>query len=264
MKKKAVTMLMIAGAAVLTACGGGGNQAQTDTASVLTDGVLTVGIACGEDRSCFRATDVEGNPVYAGWECEVLNILADNLPENVTMEYIYAADQKELTTMLAEGRVDLAAGSYTRLDNYSSQYLVSDNYGYGSIYLVNAKNSYIDNLAAYKDESIGVSNAIPAVSVTEVPGIEGVVQSAYIDMSLMSIDIRAGVVDAGLCTEREAVQLLNDPELNIQELRHGPQIGLVFLMPGGQNDLLSRVNAAISTHYDELAEAGSRPYSSQQ
>ena len=263
MKKKAVTMLMIAATAVLTACGGE-KQVQTDAVSVLNDGVLTVGIACGEDRSCFRATDVDGNPVYAGWECEVLNILADNLPENVKMEYIYAADQKELTTMLAEGRVDIAAGSYTRLDTYSSQYLVSDNYGYGSIYLVNAKNSYIDNLAAYKDESIGVSNAIPAVSVTEVPGIEGVVQSAYIDMSLMSIDIRAGVIDAGLCTERETVQLMNDPELNIQELRNGPQIGLVFLMPGGQNDLQNRVNAAISTHYDELAEAGSRPYSSQQ
>jgi ABC-type amino acid transport substrate-binding protein len=225
--------------------------------------VLTVGIACGEDRSCFRATDESGNPVYAGWECEVLNVLADNLPENVTMEYIYAADQKELTTMLAEGRVDIAAGSYTRLDTYASQYLLSDNYGYGSVYLVNAKNSYIDNLAAYKDENIGVSNSIPATSVSEVPGIEGAVQSAYIDMSLMAIDIRAGVVDAGLCTEREAVQLLNDAELNIQELRNGPQVGMVFLLPGGQTDLLNRVNSAISTHYDELADAGSRPYSSQ-
>ena len=257
-------MLIMAGALMLTACGGGGQTATGGAGSVLADGVLTVGIACGGDRSCFRATDSEGNPVYAGWECEVLNVLPEYLPENVQIDYVYASDQKELTTMLAEGRVDLAAGGYTRLDTYSSQYLVSDNYGYGSLYLVNAKNAYLDNLAAYKDENIGVSNSIPVNNLSEIPGIDGVIQSAYIDMSLMSIDIRADVVDAGICTEREAVQLMSDAELNIQELRSGPQIGLVFLLPGGQAELLGYVNAAISKHYDELAEAGSAPYSTQQ
>ena len=263
MKKKAVTLLMIGSAAVLTACGGKG-ASQQEAPSVLADGVLTVGIACGEDRSCFRSTDEDGNPVYAGWECEVLNVLPEYLPENTQIEYIYAADQKELTSMLADGRVDMAAGSYTRLDTYASQYLVSENYGYGSLYLVNAKNAYVDNLAAYKDENVGVSNSIPVTSAADIPGIEGVVQSAYIDMALMSIDIRAGVVDAGICTEREAVQLMSDAELNIQELRNGPQIGMVFLLPGGQTDLLKSVNKAISVHYDELAEAGSRPYASKQ
>ena len=263
MKKKAMAMIIPALAILFTACGKGATS-QTDEASVIADGVLTVGIACGGDRSCFRATDVDGSPVYAGWECEVLNILPEELPENVQLEYVYAADQKELTSMLADGRVDLAAGSYTRLDTYSSQYLVSDNYGYGSVYLVNAKNAYLDSLAAYKDQNVGVSNAIPVNNISEIPGIEGVVQTAYIDMALMSIDIRAGVIDAGICTEREAVQLMTDPELNIQELRGGPQVGLVFLMPGGQNDLLKRVNAAISTHLDELAAGGSTPYSMQE
>ena len=263
MKKKAVTLLILAGMMLIGGCGKA-KTAQTDTASVIADGVLTVGIACGGDRSCFRTTDADGNPVYAGWECEVLNILPENLPDDVEIEYIYATDQKELTTMLAEGRVDMAAGSYTRLDTYSSQYLVSDNYGYGSLYLVNVKNSYIDNLAAYKDESIGISNAVPAGSIGEIPGIEGVTQSSYIDMSLMSIDIRAGVINAGICTEREAVSLMGDTDLNIQELRKGPQIGLVFLLPGGQNDLLKSLNAAISKHFDELAEAGSRPYTTEE
>ncbi len=262
MKRKNVLSIMLT-AVLLAGCGGTKN-AQSDAGSVTADGVLTVGIACGEDRSCYRATDEDGNPVYAGWECEVLNILPEYLDEGVSVEYIYAADQKELTNMLAEGRVDLAAGSYTRLDTYASQYMVSDNYGYGSLYLVNAKNAYIDNLGAYTDETIGISNAIPVTSVADIPGIEAVTQSNYIDMSLMSIDIRAGVVNAGICTEREALQLMAEPELNVQELKDGPQIGLVFLLPGGQQSLMAALNHAISTHYDELAAAGTRPYSTQE
>lgn len=243
--------MTLTAAFMLTACGSGSGQT-VSVPSVLDDGVLIVGVANGEDRSCFATTDDNGEAAYGGWEPEVLSILDEQL-EEVKIQYVYAQDQAELLSMLGTGTIEMAAGGFTKLEAYTSQYLVSNNYGYGSLYLVGEKNAFIDTVSAYTDEKIGISASIPPEQVSEIPGIESVVQSHSADITALGNDIRDGIVIAGVCTEREALYYLTDPSFSVTELHGGPQIGLVFLLPAGQTGLLNEVNTAIAAHYDELA-----------
>lgn len=251
MKKTMKWIIPMAGiAASLAACG---KQETPPPPSVLDDKVLVVGLLDTEDRSCYRMVDENGTPFYAGWEPDILGIL-DNANQEITLEYRYASDRAELISWLNTGEVELAAGSFSRMEAYSTQYNVSDEYGIGSIYIVNKKNGYLDTLVAFQDESVGVSAQIPVNKVGEITGIDGVTQKAYADVAVLGHDIENGDVTAGLCTEDEAMYLLRNTELQAAELRGTPQISLVFLSQLGQDYLMEWVNYAIDQHFQSIAK----------
>ena len=246
-KKKNLVITAVAAALTLTACGQK-KEEEPAIPSVLDDGVLVVGLVDTEDRSCFRIVDENGDPFYAGWEPEILQLLDESM-EEATLDYRYAKDQAELISWLNTGEVELAAGSFTRLEGYNGQYLISDDYGYGSLYVVNGKNAYLDTLAAFTDCAVGVSSRIPASSLAEMTGVENVVQNPYADMSQLARDISGGVVSAGVVTEDEMLYILSTTELKAAEMRSTPQVGLVFLSGVGQEYLMSWVNYAIDLHF---------------
>ena len=246
MKKRNLIITAVFAALTFTACGQ--KEEAPAIPSVLDDGVLVVGMVDTEDRSCFRIVDENGNPFYAGWEPDILSQL-DEVLEEVTLEYRVARDQAELISWLNTGEVELAAGSFTRLEGYNGQYLISDNYGYGSLYIVNGKNAYLDTLAAFADCAVGVSSRIPANSLSEMTGVENVVQNPYADMAQLGRDIADGVVSAGVVTEDEMLYILSNSELKAAEMRGTPQVGLVFLAGIGQETLMSQVNYAIELHF---------------
>lgn len=247
MKKRNLVVTAALAALTLTACGQKKEEAPA-IPSVLDDGVLVVGLVDTEDRSCFRIVDENGDPFYAGWEPEILRQLDDAM-EEVTLDYRVARDQAELISWLNTGEVELAAGSFTRLEGYNGQYLISDDYGYGSLYVVNGKNAYLDTLAAFADCAVGVSSRIPASSLAEMTGVENVVQNPYADMAQLARDISGGVVSAGVVTEDEMLYILSTTELKAAEMRSTPQVGLVFLSGVGQEYLMSWVNYAIDLHF---------------
>jgi len=250
MKKALYVTIMLTAISALAGCG----SSQTQTADqALSDGVLVVGLNVAGDSSSYVTTDADGNTVYAGAEIEVLDILRDNY-EGLEIQYVYADSQAQLTQMLYDGQVELAAGSFTSLDAYTSQFLLSDNYTYGGLYLVGNGNAYIDTLTPYADETVGISNAIPVGNLSEVPGIEVVVQSPYSDMKMLSSDIKSGIAIAGLVTEREAAELMDDTELSITEVCGGPRVGRVFLARPGQESLIGVINTAISLRYDNISK----------
>lgn len=249
-KKKNLVITAVGCALALTACGQ--KQEENPIPSVLDDGVLVVGILDTEDRSCYRAIDADGNPYYAGWEPDILTLL-DKKMEDVTLDYRIAKDKAELISWLNTGEVELAAGAFTRLDAYSTQYMLSDDYGFGSVYIVNPKNGYLDTLVAFQDEKVGVSTQIPVNSMSQMKGVDAVVREDYADMAVLGTDIANGVVAAGLCTEEEAMYLLMNTDLQAAEMRATPQMGMVFLSQVGQDKLMSWVNYAIDLHYYNLA-----------
>ena len=227
MKKRNLMITSALAALALTACGQKKEEAPA-IPSVLDDGILVVGLVDTEDRSCFRIVDENGDPFYSGWEPEILRQL-DEVMEECTLEYRVAKE--------------LAAGAFTRLESYSGQYLISDDYGYGSLYIVNGKNAYLDTLAAFADCAVGVSSRIPAGSLAEMAGVENVVQNPYADMAQLARDIAGGV------TEDEMLYILTTTELKAAEMRSTPQVGLVFLAGVGQEKLISWVNYAIDLHF---------------
>lgn len=248
MKKKVLTILA-AGMLLLPAgCG----QKEPEIPSVMEDGILVVGLLDTEDRSCFRTLDENGDPYYAGWEPQILTLL-DKKKEDVTLEYRFASSQEELIRWLNTGEIELAAGAFTRLETLGQQYLMSDDYGYGSLYLVNKRNGYLDTLAAFTDEAVGISARIPVNNVSDIKGVENVVQNAYGDAGSMGVDIANGVISAGVCTEAEAVYIMDNTDLQVIEMRKTPEVGLVFLMPVGQKELQNWVNYAIDLNFYNTA-----------
>ena len=248
MKKKILTILM-AGMMLLPAgCG----QKEPEIPSVLDDGVLVVGLLDTEDRSCFRTLDANGDPYYAGWEPQILTLLDEKM-EEVTLEYRFAKTQDELITWLNTGEIELAAGSFTRLETLGQQYLLSDDYGYGSLYLVNKRNGYLDTMAGFTDEAVGISSRIPVNDIADIKGIETVVQNVYGDVATMGTDITNGVIAAGVCTETEAVYLMDHTDLQVIEMRKSPDVAMVFLMPVGQSSLLKWTNYAIDLNFYNIA-----------
>ncbi|MBO7356523.1 MAG: ABC transporter substrate-binding protein [Lachnospiraceae bacterium] len=242
--------LVTAAALMLTACG---KQEEVPVESVLSDGILTVGLLNTNDRSCYPAEGVDGEPGYAGWEMEILKLI-DHFNEDVVVEIRMANTRTELLDMLSAGEVDLAAGAFTRLDAYGSQYMLSDDYGYGSVYVINPRNGYLDTLAAFEDEVIGVSTLLSVTDVNKLTGIENVTQNPYSDLGMLAADIESGVVAAGICTESEMVTIVNGTDLQACEVRSGPQTSLVFLAQPGQDYLMRWVNWGINRHYNDMAQ----------
>ncbi|MBR1471862.1 MAG: transporter substrate-binding domain-containing protein [Lachnospiraceae bacterium] len=253
MKKKFLTTTAAAMMLTLSACG---QPKEEPIPSVLDDNHLVIGLVDTEDRSCYRMLDENGEVFYAGLEPDILMTMSREmgsmLEEEVVYEYRYARDQAELLSWLNTGEVELAAGSFTRLDTYAQQYSLSDDYGVGSLYLVNKKNGYLDTLAAFEDEAIGVSAQIPAGNISEMTGIENVVQNQYTDVGMLASDITNGVISAAVCTEPEMYQILSNTDLKATELRNTPQVSMVFLSSLGQDYLMQWVNYAIDKcYYDE-------------
>lgn len=250
MKKRNFIIAAAGAALALTACGQ--KKEEPVIPSVLDDGVLVVGILDTEDRSCYRAWDADGNPYYGGWEPNILTLL-DEKNENITLDYRFAESKADLITWLNTGEIELAAGSFTRQESFANQYMLSDDYGFGSLYIVNKKNGYLDTLTAFQDEKVGISTQIPGNSTSGMKGVEGIKSESYADIAVMANDIATGVVAAGVCTEDEVMYILANTDLQAAEMRATPQVGLVFLAQVGQRELMSWVNYAINLHYYNLA-----------
>ncbi|MCR5127082.1 MAG: transporter substrate-binding domain-containing protein [Lachnospiraceae bacterium] len=251
MKKRNRSLAAVGLLLTLTACGQ--KQEENPIPSVLDDGVLVVGILDTEDRSCYRAADADGNPYYGGWEPNILTLLDEKM-EEATLDYRFAQSKAELISWLNTGEIELAAGSFTRLDSYNNQYYLSDDYGFGSVYIVNKNNGYLDTLAAFQDETMGVSTQIPVNNLSQMAGMDRIVQNAYADPAVLAQDISTGVISGGICTEDEVMYILQNTDLQAAEMRSTPQLGMVFLSQVGQDDLMSWVNYAIDLYYYNLAK----------
>ncbi len=240
MRKKAGKLIgmCVLAAVLLPGCAGKDEPAVNAAA----DGVLTVGIIDGED--VFAAKGPGG---YEGIEPSILNRLASEL--GVQIAYAEAGDVQELMDQLDAGTVDVAAGRLGRLETYSSGRLVSDSYAVKGIYLVTPAELYVDSLATFSGENVGVSALTPDAARLELPGSDEVTLVSYADVSGAAEDIGAGVIAALVCTEREALKLAEEG-LRAVELYGGPRVDTVFYLAPGQTELQGELNAVIGEYLD--------------
>ena len=83
-----------------------------------------------------------------------------------------------------------------------------------------------------------------------VNGIQNVQQTVYSDVSRIPQDLEKGVIDAAICTEREALKLLKAGGVSASELLDSPRIQTVFYISPGQSELLAYLNQAINKFLD--------------
>lgn len=246
-RKLACCAAMALTAAALSGCFSR-TPAKEAAASAAADGMLTVGILDGNDAYASS----NGNE-FAGIEPDILNSLAEIL--EVDIEYRRAGDIHELMSLLEDGAVDIAAGRLTRMEAYKDSFLQSRNYGRSGIYLVTKKNRYVDNLAGYSNGTLGISWQIPGYESLNIPYIGELEREEYSDLSKLPEDIEGDVIIAGICTEREAVELLKSGAgIQAAEMRGGPRLEAVFYLAPGQEELTGNLNYAINTFLDRQAQ----------
>ncbi len=255
LKNKYLKSFLLVSTAVTTAvmlAGCGRKNSAAALPSITDDGVLIVGLTVGNDRSSFKSVDEEGSVVYGGLEPEILAYFNSCYPD-IELQYVYTNSNEELLAKLSAGEVELAAGGFAMLDSYKQEFVLTNSYGYGNLYLVNKKGAYIDNLTAYTDKNVGVMNSIPVSALSEIPGIEGVTQNNYDSITTLGNDIEGDVISTGICSEREAVNLLETGKVTVTEISGGPQISLCFLLPAGQNGFAGAFNTVIADYLDYKA-----------
>lgn len=225
-----------------------GSTGQGDVVDAAADGILAVGIVDGDD-SFAR----EGEDGFAGAEPDILKGLAGEL--DVQVEYIKAEDARELMALLGDGKVDIAAGRLTGLESFENSFLKSRNYAKTGIYLITKKNRYVDTLAGYEDGIVGVSWQIPGYEVLDIPYITDLEREVYDDILKLPQDIEKGAILAGICTEREALEILRESDgVQAMEMRGGPRLESFFYLAPGQDALAGSLNRAINTYLDQKAQ----------
>lgn len=233
--------------AVLSGCSSK-TSAGEEVVGAAADGMLTIGILDGDDAYAWST----GNE-FAGIEPDILNSLAETL--EVDIEYRRAEDIHQLMSLLADGSVDIAAGRLTAVETYQESFLQSRNYGRSGVYLITKKNRYVDNLAGYSDGTVGISWQIPGYEILDIPYITELGREEYSDISKMPKDIEDDVIIAGICTEREAVELLKQGgPIQAMEMRDGPRLEAVFYLAPGQEELAGNLNYAINMFLDRQAQ----------
>jgi len=231
-----------------------------EAADAAADGVLQVGIINGEDAYAAAADGDAGDDMddgsgkrFAGIEPEIMGRLGEKL--GVSIEYVEAADRKELMQMLDSGAVEVAAGRLTERDEYSGSYLASRDYGKKGFYLLTKRYNYADTLAVFQDAAVGVSDEIAAASLLSIPCMENTTQVSYGNMAAVPGDIEEGLIRAAVCTEREALALLKSgSSLQAQEIVGSPKEAYVFLLPIGQEKLCLDLNEVINGYLDDQAQ----------
>ncbi len=251
MRKAAVcAALALTGVMLLSGCFGKSEKAEP-AVNAAADGVLTVGIIDGEDAYAFRNTGEEG-PAYGGIEPTILEGLAGAL--EATVEYKEAKSVEDLITMLDAGQIDIAAGRLTKLEVYAGSHLTTRNYARRGLYLITGKNRYVDTLAGFDEGTVGLSWQIPSSATLEIPHIGNLQQTSYSNISEIPADIEAGVICGALCTEREAVSLLESgAQIQVSELQGGNKLEAVFYLAPDQTELTAMANSAINAYLDGLA-----------
>lgn len=229
----------------LTGCFGGGKEASGQEPGV-ADGVLNVGIIDGQD--IYGAGTEAG---FTGIEPELMERFARELGAGI--EYTEAADLDELLGMTETGQVDVAVGRIALRDEYSQTCVASASYGKGGLYLVTRENDFTDTLAGFPEEQVGISEGISSAVKSDIPYLEQVVQTEYSDLTAAVRDMEEGLIQAVLCTEREAISLLGEG-VQAQELRKGPGEAYAALLPAGQEANGALLNAVISQYLDEKAQ----------
>ncbi len=229
-------------ALALAALAGCSSEEPVEAVSAVDDGTLTVGIIDGGD--VFASKTEDG---FTGIEPEILNSLAESL--GVSIAYVEASGVQELMDLLDAGTIDVAAGRLGEVETYSQTHLLSRNYAKKGLYLVTGKNSYVDTLVGFSGETVGISPMVPGSVRLEIPYVSEVNLADYTDLSGVAADIQGGVIRALICTEREAMGLL-DSGLMAKELYNGPRVEAMFYLSPGQETLTASLNSAINQYLD--------------
>lgn len=222
---------------------GSKGEEKAELPAQVTSGVLTVGIIDGGDRFAEKK---DGG--FSGIEAEIARKLADDL--ELELRFVEAEDQEMLLKFLDEKKIDFAAGRFSEEAERAERYISTRNYGKGGYFLLLPRYCYIDNLAGLEGQSVGVSGQVKRLA--EIAFQDRLMIKEYEDIQRMPGDLGENLIRAGILTEREALEMLQNGkyEVQVQEILNTPKEGYVYVLNKGNEALGMKLNETIEHYLD--------------
>lgn len=242
-------VLIVAALAAVTSCSKRGDGKQQNE-KLAVDGTLTVGIIDGEDEYTSKNGDA-----FMGIEPEIAARLGTSL--ELTVAYVQASGQDELLQLLRQGKVDLAMGRLPKLDEEQGDIQASVSYARGGMYLATEKYCYMDNLAALADQSvIMVSKSVSSSIRADIDGLNRMEVQEGDSVSDMAAAIKGKLCMAVICTEREALSMVeeNPDAIQVSELLNSPQDYYSAYVLTASPQLLQNLNGVIGSYMDDRVQ----------
>ena len=210
--------------------------------AVAMEGLLRVGFLDGGDRFTGNAS---GAP--QGIESEIAERVAEDT--GLSKQFKIYGSLEELYGDLRNGELDVVFARIPETDGNLSEFQVSNTYGSGSLFLVTKRYNYMNDLSLINGGQVGVTvNTEPIAD--RVQGAESVTFKSYGDSLALSEDVSNGTLNAGIVNEREAVKLLDDERIQVQELFNSPKESYVAAMQKNSG-FTDAVNNAIYSYRAE-------------
>lgn len=217
-------------------------EEKEDIEDPIDKGIINVGVIDGGDRFLTKS---DGS--YLGIEIDIAKEVAGEV------KFTEAKSQKELIEMLADNKIDIAAGRFIENVEYNKDLTASRNYGKGGYFLLTKEGIYLDNLGSMEGENVATSENVKMVQ--EIADSEKVTLKSFENIKMIPEEIREGRIRAAILTEREAISLLNTEEgIQAQEMSSSPREAYVYLIHKNHTKLLEKVNEKIENYLDKQVE----------
>lgn len=243
MKKK--NKLIKAGALllVLAVLGGCSKRSSSEVDTIRENGVLQVAIV--DTKSQYTSVK-EGKPT--GIEPE----LAEYIAKAIGVEAGYQVfDKKKALEALSSGEADIALGCINSSGSLNAEYLLSTSYAKGYVYVVTKVGDYALTVGSFSDSSIGLERSLDEETRGRFYEAEGIQISDYSSAEDASQAILSGSIRAYICYENQAKQLLENPELQIQQIANIDPEEFVIVTRKNNQTLASGINTLIQQFLEE-------------
>ena len=236
-----VLIFLVVGIVAMTT----GNR-QTGAATV-APGTLTAAIVVGDDRFAYH--DEEGNLV--GIEPTLAGRLAD--AEGLTLSISEVSTGDEALTLLNLGAADVAFGRIS--SDATTGFATSTSYGRSGLFLVTPLHDYTASLNLMTGYSVGVMLNVKGTA-TSIPNYDFVTPKDYESAVTLGEDIRDRVINMGIMSERDAVNIVkNFPnDLQMQQISDGPLEYYVAAFPADKAVHATILDGVMASPAEEVTE----------
>ena len=223
--------------------GGCSKRSSSEVDTIRENGVLQVAIV---DTKSQYTSIKDGKPT--GIEPDLAQYIAKALGVETGYQ-IY--DKKKALEALSSGEVDIALGCINSSVSLNADYLLTTSYGKGYVYVVTKTGDYALTVGSFSDSSIGLERNLDEETRGRFYEAEGIQISDYSSAEDASKAILAGSIRAYVCYEDQAKQLLENPELQIQQIANLEPEEFVIVTRKNSQTLASGINTLIRQFLEE-------------
>lgn len=244
---KKFIMPVLAGAMVMTlaACG---QKEPSKIEKIKTAGELRIAICDAHSTNCEYD---EASNTYTGVESEFASFIAEDMGVSATFVQMNLEDAK---TSLNDGSVDIAIGNINNESDYLYNFGVSSSYGNGYLYCVTQRGVFVNTFDSMSGLNVCNYSRLSPSTKNDIEVIENVTVTESEDLKNVETKLLDGSIDAYMCYEYQAKELINNPNLQAQNIVGANIERLVVLNNVNDSDLTNEVNSALQKYALKRAE----------